>query len=213
MAQWQRLCLPVQKTKVQSLGGEDPLEEETATHSRILAWRIPWAEEPAGLQSLGSQRAGHHWATKLNNTTKLYLFSVILRCKTGHLKFRGHKVGRWTWEWIECRLLFRETGNQGCGPQFTLWAVSRVLPLCSRWFHRSDITYHPHVKTFLGSDGPESTLETFSPAFAFGMYSLLCFCCCCSSFLSFWPRCAACGILVPRPGIEPAPPRSGSSES
>ena len=40
---------------VGSLGGEDPLEEETATHSNVLAWRIPWTEEPGGLQSLGSQ--------------------------------------------------------------------------------------------------------------------------------------------------------------
>ena len=40
---------------VGSLGGEDPLEEETATHSGVLAWRIPWTEEPGGLQSLGSQ--------------------------------------------------------------------------------------------------------------------------------------------------------------
>ena len=40
---------------VVSLGREDPLEKETATHSRILAWRIPWAEEPGGLQSVGSQ--------------------------------------------------------------------------------------------------------------------------------------------------------------
>ena len=40
-------------------GWEDPLEEEIATHSSILAWRIPWAEEPGGLQSLGSQSIGH----------------------------------------------------------------------------------------------------------------------------------------------------------
>ena len=44
---------------VQSLGREDPLEKETATHSSILAWRIPWAEEPGRPQSMGSQRAGH----------------------------------------------------------------------------------------------------------------------------------------------------------
>ena len=42
----------------QALGQEDPLEEEMATHSSILAWRIPWTEEPGGLQSLGSQRLG-----------------------------------------------------------------------------------------------------------------------------------------------------------
>ena len=45
----------VQETRVQSLGWEDPLEEGMATHSSILAWRIPWTEEPGGLQSMGSQ--------------------------------------------------------------------------------------------------------------------------------------------------------------
>ena len=49
---------------VQSLGQEDPLEEEMATHSSILAWRIPWTEEPGGLQSIGSQRVGHDLATE-----------------------------------------------------------------------------------------------------------------------------------------------------
>ena len=44
---------------VPSLGLEDPLEEEVATHSSILVWRIPWTEEPGGLQSTASQRAGH----------------------------------------------------------------------------------------------------------------------------------------------------------
>ena len=44
---------------VQSLGREDPLEKEMATHSSILAWRIPWTEEPGGLQSIASQRVGH----------------------------------------------------------------------------------------------------------------------------------------------------------
>ena len=45
---------------VQSLGWEDPLEEGIATHSSILAWRIPWTEEPGGLQSMGSQRVEHN---------------------------------------------------------------------------------------------------------------------------------------------------------
>ena len=44
--------------QVQSLDGEDPLEKEMATHSSILAWRIPWTEEPGGLQSMGLQRVG-----------------------------------------------------------------------------------------------------------------------------------------------------------
>ena len=48
------------QTRVQSLGREDPLEEGMATHSSILAWRIPWTEEPSGLQSIGSQRVRHN---------------------------------------------------------------------------------------------------------------------------------------------------------
>ena len=47
------------ETQVRSLGWEDPLEKEMANHSSILAWRIPWAEEAGGLQSIGSKRAGH----------------------------------------------------------------------------------------------------------------------------------------------------------
>ena len=50
----------MQETQVQSLGQEDLLEKEMATHSSILAWRIPWIEEPDRLQSMGSQRVGHN---------------------------------------------------------------------------------------------------------------------------------------------------------
>ena len=49
----------MQETWVRSLGGEDPLQEGMATHSSILAWRIPWIEDPSGLRSMGSQRVGH----------------------------------------------------------------------------------------------------------------------------------------------------------
>ena len=49
----------MRETWVQSLGQEDPLEKEMATHPSILAWRIPWTEEPGGLQSTGSHRVGH----------------------------------------------------------------------------------------------------------------------------------------------------------
>ena len=51
---------PMQETRVQSLGCEDPLEKEMATHSSIVAWRIPWTEEAGGLQSMGLQRVGHY---------------------------------------------------------------------------------------------------------------------------------------------------------
>ena len=51
----------MQETWFQSLDQEDPLENGMATHYSILAWRIPWTEEPGGLQSMGSQRVGHDW--------------------------------------------------------------------------------------------------------------------------------------------------------
>ena len=55
LAQRWRICLPMQETRVQSLGLEDPLEKEKATHFSILAWNIPWTEERGGLQSMGSK--------------------------------------------------------------------------------------------------------------------------------------------------------------
>ena len=54
----------MQETRVQTLGQEDPLEQEMATHSSLLAWKIPWTEWPGGLQSMGSQRVKHDWATE-----------------------------------------------------------------------------------------------------------------------------------------------------
>ena len=55
-----RIHLPMQEMKVQSLGWEDPLEKGMATHSSILAWRIPWTVEPGRLQSMESQTVGHN---------------------------------------------------------------------------------------------------------------------------------------------------------
>ena len=49
----------MRETRVRSLGWEDPLEKEMAIHSGTIAWKIPWTEEPGGLQSMGSQRVGH----------------------------------------------------------------------------------------------------------------------------------------------------------
>ena len=62
----------MRETWVQSLGWEVPLEKGMATHSSILAWRIPWTEEPGGLQSMGSQRVRHDWATLLTYFSTLF---------------------------------------------------------------------------------------------------------------------------------------------
>ena len=58
------------ETPVQSLGQEDPLEKEMATHSSTLAWKIPWTEKPGRLQSMGWQRVGHNLATSLTSLPK-----------------------------------------------------------------------------------------------------------------------------------------------
>ena len=71
----------MQETRVQSLGQEDPLEKEMATHSSTLAWKIPWTEDPGRLQSMGLQRVGHDWATSLHfkpNPRNPFEYSVPL---------------------------------------------------------------------------------------------------------------------------------------
>ena len=73
MAQRLKHLPAMQETQVQSLGREDPLEKEMATHSSTLAWEIPWTEEPGGLQSVVSQRVGH------DRVTSLSLIQVMFR--------------------------------------------------------------------------------------------------------------------------------------
>ena len=71
-----------QETQVQSLDWEGPLEKGMAAHSSILAWRIPWTGEPGGLQSLGSQRAGHDRMTHTHNTRVCRNAAAVLENKT-----------------------------------------------------------------------------------------------------------------------------------
>ena len=73
MAETIKSLLAKWETQVQSLGQEDPTEKEKATHFRILAWEIPWTEEPGGLQPMGSQRVGHDLVTKERQTTTQYV--------------------------------------------------------------------------------------------------------------------------------------------
>ena len=88
--------LPVmQETQVLPQGLEDPLEKGMATHSSILAWRIPWTEKPGGLESMGSQRVGHDWATNIH--TCLFLFTkfkwIFLTCAI--LLFHSQLTRQW----------------------------------------------------------------------------------------------------------------------
>ena len=80
-----RICLPMQElheTWLWSLGKEDFLEEEMATHSRVLAWTNPWTEEPGGLQFMKSQRVGHDWATEHTCTHYAFYFEIALKIES-----------------------------------------------------------------------------------------------------------------------------------
>ena len=68
---------PIRETRVRSLGREDPLEKEMEIHSSILAWRIPWIEKPSRLQSTGSQRVGHDWATSPYLTSPYQYWDMV----------------------------------------------------------------------------------------------------------------------------------------
>ena len=74
VAQWLRICLPTQETRVQSLSREDPLEKEMATHSSILAWETPWTEEPGGLHSMGL------WLNNKPNFKTLVNLVLVMTC-------------------------------------------------------------------------------------------------------------------------------------
>ena len=97
-------CLPVQETGVQSLGQEDPLEEERATHSSILARRIPWTEEPGRLHSMGSQRIGHNSATNtfMERITPKVASSLVSPSSWGLLPGLWHLPGIIKWVSMTC---------------------------------------------------------------------------------------------------------------
>ena len=94
----------MQEMWVQSLGQEEPLEKEMATHSSILAWKIPWTEEPGGLQSTGSKGVRHDWAhrhslTQKSPRVKFYmpftLKSTKLKCAFSGIS-SGMRLNHWT---------------------------------------------------------------------------------------------------------------------
>ena len=78
VAQMVKRLPTIQETWVQSLGREDPLGREMATHSSTLAWKIPWKEEPGRLQPTESQRVGHNWTTSLSLFTHCILDSRLM---------------------------------------------------------------------------------------------------------------------------------------
>ena len=89
VAQWWRIHLPMQETWVWSLGEADPLKEEMATQTSILACKIPWTEEPGGLQCIVWQRAGNDWTTEHACRELPCLFHLV--------KAQGEDVHLWAW--------------------------------------------------------------------------------------------------------------------
>ena len=103
--------LPImQEPWVRSLGQDDPLAKELATRSSTLAWKIPWMEEPGGLQSMGSQRVRHNWATLLSLSFLLYIkpSSFLLGITTAKYGYERHVLNVYVlktklkWLWITC---------------------------------------------------------------------------------------------------------------
>ena len=96
--------LPAMQTWVWSLGGEEPLEKGMATHSSILAWKIPWTEEPGGLQSMGLQRVGHDWAAEHAHTLSCKMNPIIGELFVTSFCFKGSSMYVATfcsyWGWI-----------------------------------------------------------------------------------------------------------------
>ena len=142
MAQHSRTHLPRQETWVRSLGQEDPLEEEMATRSSVPAWRIPWTEEPGGLQSMGSHRVGHDFVTKrwqqIEQNRDLTLKESFL-VKHGPTGFRGGTVRR-AWResvWRKGCLQPRRAGDGPQGPRSRRAAGAQAWVTAANWAHWS----------------------------------------------------------------------------
>ena len=89
----------MRETRVRALGWEDPLEKEMAIHSTTIAWKIPWTEEPGRLQSMGSQRVRHDWATSLHFGTPQH--------RRHNDRHTGHGMTSPFWDSFEDRAVFR----------------------------------------------------------------------------------------------------------
>ena len=144
------------ETWVQSLGREDPLEEEMATHSSILAWEIPWTKDPGGLQSMGSQRVGHVWATNtkmlksyricnytrnqyqkiFENNPHIFESNVTFIKRLWYLKQSAQSCRGSCCSWTPIRFLKGRPLLTLCDPIIVeLWEETSAGFLCKNWFH------------------------------------------------------------------------------
>ena len=102
----------VQEMQVQSLSWEDPLEEGMATPSSVLAWRIPWTEEPGGQQAMGSQRVRHDWAWSMGMHEQA---TNIIKCKWISASYLFlHDPIRKSKDFIYLIQMFKHQGPEHC---------------------------------------------------------------------------------------------------
>ena len=102
------------ETPVRSLGQGDPLEEGMATHSSTLTWRIPWSEEPGGLQSMGSQGVGYDWATNTLKQCNHLSLNIYHRLAIQFLKsYHWSGISLQMWEGLKVYWELEEQGIVG----------------------------------------------------------------------------------------------------
>ena len=97
----------MRETPVQSLGRKDPLGKGMATHSSILAWKIPWTERPGGLQSMGSQRVGHDWASNTHIHRELWRALCLFKMH----KYLSNEIYTSSWSGPSNLLFFTREGS------------------------------------------------------------------------------------------------------
>ena len=128
-----------QETWVRSLGPEDPLEKEMASHSGVLAWRIPWTEEPRGLQSVKSQAVGYNWARMHNSALPglfMWLYFITGEGNGSPLQYSclENPMDRGAWQAMVHRVLKSRTQLKQLS-MHTLWCISMFL--YEEFFHIS----------------------------------------------------------------------------
>ena len=142
----------MQKTWVQSLSWEDPLEKEMAIHSSTLAWKIPWTEKPGRLQSMGSQRVGHDWVTLT------FIGGSVVKKKnspanagtlghTGLIPESGRSPGEGNGNPLQCSCLENPMDREAW--QATTHGVKKSRTRLSNWIHTHTLqnTSHTHTQT------------------------------------------------------------------
>ena len=149
----------MQEIWVPSLGREDPLEEEMAIHSSILAWEIPWIEEPGGLQSMGSQKVGQDWVTKQEGAPPVWLLSwdnsLFWPWTWPNTSAPSGTWAYWLLDWnlTSLALLVLRPSDWDCSYSLALLALQLNSP-CTSWdfsapWSCEPIQYNKHVSLFI----------------------------------------------------------------